>query len=89
MGGNVLADEVTILECAIKMSPFPSPEADPGFYITHFSSSETPPPVDVSVGVSCTTALAGLLDSGYKLREVAVAGAGQVYILISNKKRHD
>ena len=83
MGSNVLAEDAAILECG-QLIGTPWDE----IIIIRSSCSETPPPVDISQGVSCATAIAGLLNYGYELRDSGLAYGNEVFILIANKKKH-
>lgn len=83
IGSNVFAEDAAILECGQLMgTPWDQ------IIIISSSCSETPPPVDISQGISCATAIAGLLNSGYELRDSGLANGNQAFILIANKKKH-
>ena len=86
IAGEVAAAETTILECGVTGFTIPTPPfigEDPGINIVRASSSEAAPPVDISPRASCTKALAGLLDAGYKLTaEFAIAPSNEVFVLV-------
>jgi hypothetical protein len=86
LAGNA-ATNVVVLECGITFAPFspenPFPVQDPGLNVITSSSSVTPPAVDLTPRGPCATALAGLIEAGYRVRDVQIFSGQLYYTLVA------